>query len=29
LEAIGGGVNNIALQGCGIDLPGQTLADVI
>jgi NitT/TauT family transport system ATP-binding protein len=29
LKAIGGEVNEIALQGLGIDLHGQTLADVI
>jgi NitT/TauT family transport system ATP-binding protein len=29
LKAIGGEGNDIALQGLGIDLRGQTLADVI
>lgn len=29
LKAIGGEINDIALQGLGIDLHGQTLADVI
>ena len=29
LKAIGGEINDIALQGLGIDLRGQTLADVI
>ena len=29
LKAMGGEVNDIALQGLGIDLHGQTLADVI
>jgi NitT/TauT family transport system ATP-binding protein len=29
LKAMGGEVNEIALQGLGIDLHGQTLADVI
>jgi NitT/TauT family transport system ATP-binding protein len=29
LKAMGGEVNEIAMQGLGIDLHGQTLADVI
>jgi NitT/TauT family transport system ATP-binding protein len=29
LKAIGGELNDVALQGLGIDLRGQSLADVI